>query len=87
MRWCRKGVELDAHCRCRWQAAGHGHGRHRHGHRRSGLEAEARTSVHRQPVRIRWLGTALDGQTDSLKNNRIRLSTFIEHGGVNTYVS
>jgi hypothetical protein len=32
------------------------------------------SSVRRQPVRCRWLGTALDGQTYSVKKYRIRLS-------------
>jgi hypothetical protein len=32
------------------------------------------SSVRRQPVRSRWLGTAFDGQTYSVKKYRIRLS-------------
>jgi hypothetical protein len=35
---------------------------------------EQNSSVRRQPSHSRWLGAALDGQTDSVKKNRIRLS-------------
>ena len=41
-------------------------------------QKEQNSSVRRQPVRCCWLGTALDGQTDSVKKNRIRLSV-VQH--------
>ena len=41
-------------------------------------EKEQNSSVRRQPVICRCLGKVLDGQTDSVKKNRIRLSVQAE---------